>query len=74
MKIRLLKECDIEEVGGEIVDAKRFKDFTPEEVMNETDFPNGWHDDDVFAKRMQSSLDGTNYLYMSEDERVIINE
>ena len=74
MKIRLLKECDIEEVGAEIVDAKRFKDFTPEEVANETDFPASWRDDDVFAKRMESHLDGTNYLYMSEDERVIINE
>ena len=59
---------------GDIVKAKRFRDFTEDEKHRETNNSNMWNGSEIFAKRPTINAFGEEYLYMYDEEVEIINE
>ena len=72
MKVRLLHQRNIDIIGAEVVDAKRFKDFTIDELREETGNAKLWTDDCIFAKREKTNAYGENYLFMFDHEVEVI--
>lgn len=58
---------------GEVVEAKRFKDFIPEELEIETNDITLWDGDEIFAKRHEP-YEGACYLYMFASECKVVEE
>ena len=57
---------------GTIIEAKRFKDFTDEEIKNNTEMPEMWEGDEIFIKNTDG--EPTSHLYMFDSEVEIIEE
>ena len=75
MKVKILKNAVTfgEFKVGDIVEAKRFKDFTDEEKSRE-DVAITSDDNDIFAKKHEVNWDGCEYLIMFDEEVEIIEE
>jgi len=64
MKVKVLET-------GEVYKAKRFKNFTKEEIQNETRMPEIWDENDIFIEKANGCC---SFLYMYDDEIGIIEE
>lgn len=73
MLVQILKDNGIFS-EGDIVLAKRFKDFTEDEKHRETCYLDAWNGNEIFAKRPTTGVLGEEYLYMYDEEVIIINE
>lgn len=76
MKVKILEGAitfDEFEVGN-IYNAVRFADFSPEEMIRETNFPELYSSDAIFVKRDKPSDDDTEYLWFDKDEVKIIQK
>lgn len=73
MLVQILKDDKIFS-EGEVVEAKRFRDFTEGEKHRESNYVDIWDGDEIFAKRPTTGVLGEEYLYMYDDEVIIINE
>lgn len=74
MLVQILKDNDKIFSEGDIVLAKRFKDFTEDEKHRESNHVDIWNGDEIFAKRPTTGVLGEEYLYMYDEEVIIINE
>lgn len=75
MKVKILENAVTfgEFKVGDIVEAKRLKDFTDEEKSRE-DVAITSDDNDIFAKKHEVDCDGCEYLIMFDEEVEIIEE
>ena len=74
MLIQILNDSDGIFFEGDVVKAKRFRDFTDDEKNRETNCVYFWNGNEIFAKRPSIGEFGEEYLYVYNEEVVIINE